>query len=148
MGTQYSKTPLYKKLGYKPGQKIYLKNPPEEYYEWVSPVIDQVNLVNRLTNDFDLIHFFTTSRKELEDLLPKYQSRIQENGMIWVSWPKKSSKVVSDVTENTIRKVCLPLGLVDVKVCSISNVWSGLKLVIRKELRDKTIYKLRYIQST
>lgn len=130
-----SKTPLYKKLGINAGNRLYLKNAPEEYLDWISPGVDEVQVLSRISTDLDIIHLFTKSRKELEMLLPKYMSKIRQNGMIWVSWPKKASKVATDVTEDTIRSVCLPLGLVDVKVCAVSEVWSGLKLVIRRELR-------------
>ena len=135
MSPGYSKTPLNKKLGIKTECRLYLKNAPAEYLEWIAPLPEPVDILKRLSKNIDIIHFYTKSRKELETLLPKYMSKIQQNGMIWVSWPKKASKVPKDITEGTIRDVCLPLGLVDVKVCAVSEVWSGLKLVIRKELR-------------
>jgi hypothetical protein len=83
----------------------------------------------------DFVHFFCTRKSELSGQLPKLMKGIKPDGMIWVSWPKKSSGVQTDVTEGTIRKVCLPMGLVDVKVCAVDETWSGLKLVVRKELR-------------
>ncbi len=88
-----------------------------------------------LRKDIDIWHFFTRSSAELKQQLPKMLKAITQNGMIWVSWPKKVSKVPTDVTEDLIRKVALPLGLVDIKVCAVDVTWSGLKLVIRKELR-------------
>lgn len=80
-------------------------------------------------------HIFSTSRSELEHQIPKCQEDIHRNGMIWVSWPKKSSGVPSDVTEDVVRRIALPMGLVDVKVCAVDEVWSGLKLVIRHDNR-------------
>lgn len=90
----------------------------------------------RFRSDVDIFHFFCKSRSELATQLPKQMQRIRQNGMIWVSWPKKASKVATDITEDVIRDVALPLGLVDVKVCAVDEVWSGLKLVIRKQLRQ------------
>ncbi len=83
----------------------------------------------------DAVHVFTASRAHLADFLPRAMAAIRPDGMIWVSWPKKASKVPSDITEDTVREIALPLGLVDVKVCAVDAVRSGLKLVIRKELR-------------
>jgi hypothetical protein len=126
---------LSKKLGYKAGYRVCIKGAPGHYFEIVQPLPDDVAISNRFQKDVDLCHFFTKSRRKLESELPKLMSVIRQDGMIWVSWPKKASKVPSDVTEDTIRSVALPLGLVDVKVCAVDEVWSGLKLVIRKELR-------------
>ena len=81
-----------------------------------------------LSSELDIIHFFTTSRTELAAHIEKFMGRIKQDGMIWVSWPKKASKVPTDVTEDVIREVILPLGLVDVKVCAVDATWSGLKL--------------------
>lgn len=131
----YSGTPLVKKLGIKAGFRLYVKNPPANYQELIAPLPPGVRQLRRLTNKLDMIHFFTTSRIELTAEIEKFMSRIKQNGMIWVSWPKKASKVPTDVTEDVIREVILPLGLVDVKVCAADATWSGLKLVIRKENR-------------
>ena len=131
----YSATPLAKKLGYKPGFRACVKNAPDNYAELVAPLPDDVLLSARLRRDVDLAHLFTRRRSELESQLPKLMEIIRRDGMIWVSWPKKASKVATDITEGTIRDVALPLGLVDVKVCAVDEIWSGLKLVIRKELR-------------
>ena len=84
----------------------------------------------------DAVHLFLSKRADLEDSLKRFRTSMSQNGQIWVSWPKKASKVETEITEDTIRKVCLPMGLVDVKVCAIDAIWSGLKLVIRKELRE------------
>lgn len=131
----YSGTPLAKKLGYKPGFRAYLKNPPADYSELVAPLPDGITLSKRLTGQFDMVHFFTKSRVELAGELPKLMTKLTNGGMVWVSWPKKASKVPTDITEDTIREIALPLGLVDVKVCAVDEVWSGLKLVVRKANR-------------
>lgn len=131
----YSGTPLAKKLGVKPGFRIKLKNAPGAYPQWVAPLPDHVVCSTALRKEIDLWHLFSNRRKELEQSLATAIRQIKQDGMIWVSWPKKSSGVASEITEDTIRAVALPMGLVDVKVCAVSEIWSGLKLVIRKELR-------------
>lgn len=131
----YSGTPLYKKLGIKAGQRVYLKNAPTNYDELIAPLSNQIQYLQRLTNKLDLIHIFTNNRIELEQYLPTFMQKINQDGVIWVSWPKKASKIPTTVDENVIRAVALPLGLVDVKVCAVDDVWSALKLVIRKEKR-------------
>jgi len=131
----YSGTPLAKKLGIKEGYRVRIKNAPDDYLELVSPTPENVRISKSLRKDVDIFHFFTRSSSELKAQLPKLIAAIDQNGMIWISWPKKSSGVSSSVTEDTIRSVALPLGLVDVKVCAVDETWSGLKLVIRKELR-------------
>ncbi len=131
----YSATPLAKKLGIKQGSRVRTSNAPNHYLALLDPIPSSVVISNRLRTEIDLWHLFTVSRKQLQNQLPNLRNQIRQNGMIWVSWPKKASKVATDVTEDTIRKIALPLGLVDVKVCAVNEVWSGLKLVIRKELR-------------
>ncbi len=131
----YSGTPLWKKLGFKQAFKAYVKNSPEDYAILLEGLPENVTFNKRLAAELDIIHLFTKERQEMEKHLPNYLRRIKQNGMIWVSWPKKSSKVVTDITEGTVRDIALPLGLVDVKVCAIDDVWSALKLVIRKENR-------------
>ena len=132
----YSRTPLVKKLGFKPGFRVRISNAPPDYEDLVSPGPEDVRISTAIRKDVDLWHFFTRSESELRTALPRMKECIRQDGMIWVSWPKKSSGVSTDVTEDTIRKHALPLGLVDVKVCAVDDVWSGLKLVIRKELRQ------------
>ena len=124
----YSGTPLVKKLGIKAGFKICFVNPPKDFQSLLHPLPKDLTIVNRLTSGFDFIQFFTKQRSELEKELKKQMGKIKPNGMIWVSWPKKASKVPTDVDENAIREVALPLGLVDVKVCAVDDTWSGLKL--------------------
>ena len=133
----YSGAPLSKKLGIKEGNKILIRNAPENYETLLAPLPDAVRLSTNASKDLQMVHLFTRSRRELENQLPDYIKSIRQDGMIWVSWPKKSSKVPTDITEDVVRAVALPLGLVDVKVCAIDEIWSGLKLVIRKENRNK-----------
>lgn len=127
----YSGTALAKKLGIKSGDVILLLNAPVNYYALFSdwPQNVTITVSRKLKKNF--IHFFTSSLNQLEVELPKLQHEIEMDGMIWVSWPKKTSKVETDVNENMIRDCALALGLVDVKVCAVDEVWSGLKLVIR-----------------
>ncbi|MEM7130161.1 MAG: DUF3052 domain-containing protein [Chloroflexota bacterium] len=131
----YSGTPLVKKLGIKDNFRTYVKNAPDDYAQMVSPLPDRVKILTRLSNDLDMVHFFTKSQNELRSHLPKIVGRIKPSGMIWISWPKKASKVPTDIAEDIIRDIVLPMGLVDVKVCAVDEIWSGLKVVIRKENR-------------
>lgn len=135
--TGYSPNPLFKKLGIKEGFKLYVKNPPEDYFGLIAPIPNKVKILKRISNELDMIHFFTKNKKELISNIELMMRKITQNGMIWISWPKKSSKVETDITEDTIREVILPLGLVDIKVCAVDEVWSGLKVVIRRENRHK-----------
>ena len=131
----YSGTPLAKKLGIRDGQRGLTLNEPPDYLRLIGPIPDGVRLSSRFRKDVDLCHYFTRQAADLKGKLPKLKNVIRQNGMIWVSWPKKASGVTTDVTEDIIRDVALPIGLVDVKVCAVDETWSGLKLVIRKELR-------------
>jgi hypothetical protein len=134
----YSATPLAKKLGIKPGSRIRTSGAPANYRDLLQAVPSNVTISTRLSRSIDIWHLFTGSSKELSLRLPALKEAIAPDGAIWISWPKKSSGVKSSVTEDTIRAVAIPLGLVDIKVCAIDDVWSGLKLVIRKELRKKS----------
>ena len=131
----YSGTPLGKKLGIKEGMRVVLINPPKSYPELVAPVPVGVKFGSRLSAGTDMVHVFATEKRRLSEALRAALPRLKQDGMIWVSWPKKSAKVATDITEDTVREVALPLGLVDIKVCAVDEVWSGLKLVIRKALR-------------
>jgi len=131
----YSGTPLAKKLGFKEGSRVRTTKAPDGYLRLVAPVPGNVTISASIRARIDIWHLFTTSAAELREQLPAIMKVIHPDGMIWVSWPKKSSRVSTDVTEDTIRTVALPLGLVDVKVCAVDDTWSGLKLVVRKELR-------------
>ncbi len=132
----YSKTPLAKKLGIKPGFKLKLVNAPEYYLDLFTDMPEDIDITVG-KQKVDLIHFFTKDEKELAQLLPKLKNGIVQNGMIWVSWPKKTARVMSDVSENLIRDTALSIGLVDIKVCAVDDVWSGLKLVIPVKDRRK-----------
>jgi len=129
----YSNTPLYKKLGYKEGMRVYLVNAPDDYLSWIQP-LPSVDFVN--DPPFDIAHIFVNDIASLEELSHQLRHEIDQKGMIWISWHKKASKIPTEITEDTIRDVVLPIGLVDIKVCSVTDVWSGLKVVIRKELRS------------
>lgn len=131
----YSKTPLLKKLGVKEGQTALLIAVPEavtelnEFNHW-RRVKTAKTLRGCSGGPYDYAHLFTTDEKNLQSALPKLKRELQQNGMVWVSWPKKSSGVPSTVTEDTVRKEALKQGLVDIKVCAVDSIWSGLKLVI------------------
>lgn len=133
--TGYSGTPLAKKLGIKPGDVVRALDAPDNYAELLAPLPDGVQLTERLAKQARFVHVFATERGKLERVLEQLRNRIAADGTIWVSWPKKASKMPTDITEDVIREVSLPLGLVDVKVCAVDDIWSGLKLVVRKELR-------------
>lgn len=133
----YSGTPLARKLGIKAGSRVRTQGAPPDYLGLVSPLPEGVVVSTRLRTDIDVYHLFTTSRRDLRDRLPGAMVSIRQDGMIWVSWPKKASGVATDVVEGDIRRIALPLGLVDVKVCAVDETWSGLKLVIRRENRHR-----------
>jgi hypothetical protein len=130
----YSGTPLAKKLGIKPGTKLFLVSAPGHYDELLAPLPDDVKRVRNI-DAADIAHFFVTARTRLDKELRAAVTKMKQDAAIWISWPKKSAKVATDITEDTVREVALPLGLVDIKVCAVDEIWSGLKLVIRKELR-------------
>ena len=132
----YSGTPLAKKLGLKPGFRVKTKNAPANYQKLLRPIPNGVQFSTRFRSDIDVCHLFTNRRQELSRSLKQFRDQMKPDGMIWISWPKKSSGVPSEVTEDTVRELALPIGLVDVKVCAVDETWSGLKLVIRKELRE------------
>jgi hypothetical protein len=125
----YSGTPLVKKLGIKEGFKIALYNQPEYYFNLLTDLPLGVKTINKKGN-VDFIHYFVKEEKQLLKDINKLKEQIEQNGMIWISWPKKSSKVETDITEDVVRNVALKNGLVDIKVCAVDDVWSGLKLVI------------------
>lgn len=127
--------PLAKKLGVKAGAELLLVDAPPEYLSWLTPMPEGVRFVSKVSKSTDLIHLFVISKKKFVSALKRYRMKIKSDAMIWVSWPKKSAKMETDIVEDTIRELALPLGYVDIKVCAVSEIWSGLKLVIRKELR-------------
>jgi hypothetical protein len=135
----YSGTPLAKKLGIKDGARVYVAGAPASFSGQLEPWPAGAILVDRIDGRTDLMHFFESSRAKLEKSLRAALAKMKPDAAIWVSWPKKTSKVPTDITEDTIRAVALPLGLVDIKVCAVDEVWSGLKLVIRKEKRKAAL---------
>jgi hypothetical protein len=126
----YSGTPLAKKLGIKAGFIINLVNAPEHYFELFTDLPAELEFSDDPEIKKDFIHFFTLQKEEYITLLPALKSQLKPDGMIWASWPKKSSKVVTDITEDIIRNYAIEIGLVDIKVCAVDEIWSGLKLVI------------------
>ena len=139
MNTGYSGTPLAKKLGIKEGFLVVTVNEPPQYRSLLEPLPADVLITDAAQRDsgapIDLVHLFTNSRDELFRELSKWMREIRSSGTIWVSWYKKAAKLPTEITEDVVRKACLPIGLVDVKVCAVDENWSGLKLVIRKENR-------------
>lgn len=132
----YSKTPLAQKLGIKAGTKVAALNPPFGYRKLLAPLPAGVSFVDKATAGAGFVHLFVTERRVLEKELKRLRKLIDDAGVLWISWPKKSSGLGSDITEDVIREVCLPLGLVDIKVCAVDDTWSGLKLMIRRENRE------------
>ena len=131
----YSDTPLAQKLGIGAGCRLRLLAAPPNYAALVAPLPAGVRLVRRSGADADLVHVFATRRVELERALRSSLAAMRADAVLWVSWPKKSAAVPSDLSEDQVRELALPLGLVDVKVCAVDQTWSGLKLVVRKALR-------------
>ena len=133
----YSGTPLLKKLGLAAGAVAFVSGEPKEYWDWLSPLPDNVSVKTRLTSGLNFVHLFVKSSSDYKKEVLKASASIKPDGMIWISWPKKSSKVPTDLNENVIRDFALKNGLVDVKVCAVDEVWSGLKLVVPVKLRRK-----------
>jgi hypothetical protein len=126
----YSGTPLARKLGFKEGMRVVYVNPPEGF------AVDGIEATaKRLATGTELVVCFVTARSELERRLAGLRRAIEPDGMLWVAWPKRASGIRTDMTEGAVREIALPTGLVDTKVCAIDEVWSGLRLVVRKELR-------------
>jgi hypothetical protein len=131
----YSGTPLFKKLGIREGSIICTLHPPDDYAALLGTLPPEVEFARAPSTRTDLVHVFVSRRSVLEKQLSRLRKTLRPDAAVWVSWPKKSSKVATDITEDTIRLVALPLGFVDIKVCAVSALWSGLKLVVRKNLR-------------
>ena len=131
----YSASPLATKLGIKIGTKIRPVNAPEGYLTLVEPLPPGTKVVGRLSGDTDIVHIFSSRRAELAKALKAYREKLKPTAVVWVSWPKKAAKLQTDITEDTVREIALPLGFVDIKVCAVTDIWSGLKLVVRQELR-------------
>ena len=128
----YSGTPLAKKLGFKDGQRAWFSAMPDSVRAVIDTAIAQLDSPEP---PVEAAHLFVTHCATLDCQLRMLLPLVDRDGMIWVSWPKRASKQPTDINENVIRAIALPLGLVDVKVCAVDETWSGLKLVIRKELR-------------
>jgi hypothetical protein len=132
----YSGTPLWKKLGFKEGFRAGLVNAPKRFQKELAPLPNDVKImVETLSPPLDLIVFFVDSRQALKKEFPKFARKLVSNGMLWIAWPKRASGVATDLSENDVRQIGLAAGLVDVKVCAINEIWSGLKFVYR--LKDR-----------
>jgi len=128
--TGYSGTPLAKKLGIKEAFKIRLVDQPDYYFNLFTDLPETLSIMKDKKTKKNLIHYFAKSAAALRNDIVALRNEIEPNGMIWISWPKKASKIATDITEDTIRELALTNGLVDIKVCAVDEVWSGLKLVI------------------
>jgi hypothetical protein len=135
MPAGYSGTPLVRKLGLRPGMACAVLNPPDGYWDLLEGLPDGLTFPDRPDEDLDYVHVFVSERRDLPDDLARFRAAIAQNGMIWVSWPKKASGVETDLTEDVVRQIGLSAGLVDVKVCAVDETWSGLKFVIRRKDR-------------
>ncbi|MBS0378211.1 MAG: DUF3052 family protein [Proteobacteria bacterium] len=131
----YSGTPLAAKLGIRAGRRVYVSRAPEDYAALLAPLPPDVRFVRRIDARTDLVHLFDTQDARLAASLARAPAAMRADAVIWVSWPKKSSGLPTEVTEDEVRRVALPLGLVDVKVCAVDATWSALKLVICTERR-------------
>ena len=128
----YSGTPLVKKLGFKPGYRASLVNAPRGFEKELKQLPDEVRLIRgRLPKHLDLVVIFAESQKTLSSECPRLARKLAQNGMLWIAWPKKASGVTADLADYNVRQIGLDAGLVDVKVCAVNEVWSGLKFVIR-----------------
>ena len=128
----YSGKPLWQKLGLKAGVRVWLRHAPAEYWAWCGFDAADVKVAGASARSFDFGHVFVTSRAQLAAEIAAAARKLDAGGMLWISWPKKSSGVTSDLDEDTLRELALPLGLVDVKVCAVTEVWSGLKFCWRR----------------
>ena len=137
MSVGYSETPFVKKLGIKDGFSILLHNPPENYFDLFADLPENISVLKEGSAEkADFIHVFCTSFQELRDIACKYKTVLKKNGMLWISWPKGSSKIPTDLQRDPIREYLLSIGLVDVKVAAIDEDWSGLKFMYRLKDRD------------
>lgn len=135
----YSGTPLAKKLGYKEGFKIRLVHPPDYYFDLFVDFPENISILKDKKAKKNLIHYFTKEVKDLYADILNLRNELEQSGMLWISWPKKASKIPTDITEDLIRELAVKNGLVDVKVCAVDQIWSGLKLVI--PVKDRTANK-------
>jgi hypothetical protein len=133
--TGYSNRSLADKLGIKPGTKIIALGAPPSYPKLLTPLPEGTSISNRMARPAHFVHQFVTRRSDLERAFPTIDAALVDDGVAWISWPKKASGTATDLTEDVVRAVGLPLGLVDVKVCAVDEIWSGLKFVRRKAKR-------------
>ena len=126
---------MAKKLGLTDGLVVYVENAPDAYFDWLSPLPGDLTVKDKLTGELDFIHVFVKEATVFKREFVKCKKHLKKTGMLWISWPKKSSKVPTDLDENVIRDFGLTAGLVDVKVCAVDEVWSGLKFMYR--LKDR-----------
>ncbi len=131
----YSGTPLAQKLGLKAGSQLFVQAAPANYMKLLAPLPEGMRTVRRIGAGTDVIHLFATERAVLEHAVAAAHKAMRPDAALWVSWPKKASGVPTDISENVVREIALPAGLVDVKVCAVDDTWSGLKLVVRKSAR-------------
>lgn len=131
----YSGTPLAKKLGIGAGSRVLVIGGPAEFRDWLEPLPEGVEFVARAGSRVDVAVVFALQRADLRKRLADLRSALRADASTWTCWPKRAAKIATDISEDAIRADALPLGFVDVKVCAISEIWSGLKLVVRKELR-------------
>jgi hypothetical protein len=134
----YSGTPLARKLEIKEGHTVTLLGAPKGFADELKGLPDGVTIRTRASGSADVVVSFHTERADLECRVPRLLDVLDVDGGLWIAWPKKASKVPTDITEDTVREVFLPLGLVDNKVCAIDDVWSGLRVVWRKDRRHRT----------
>jgi hypothetical protein len=135
MASGYSGTPLARKLSLKPGQRVWWEELPDSVRAEIAPEELALHFLEEAEAPIDAAHVFVTSRTALEDAVARLRPLLAPAGFLWVSWPKKASKVPTEVTEDVVREVALPTGLVDVKVCAVDSTWSALKLMIRRSER-------------
>ncbi len=131
----YSGKSLVEKLGLKTGLRVYFDNPPVFYEKEIASVLGSITVSEQLSGVFNFIHSFVTDKQELTETFPKLKEHLAKDGLLWISWPKGSSKIPTDLNENVIRDIGLEIGLVDVKVIAVDPDWSGLKFVFR--LKDR-----------
>ena len=131
----YSDKPLHVKLGYVAGLRVWVSSAPPEYVGWLGAVAAELHFLPTPDRETDIVHVFHDDSGRLAADVHMLRRLLKPDAVVWVSWPKRASRVPTDITEDVIRDVALPMGWVDVKVCAVSDIWSGLKLVVRKHLR-------------
>ena len=131
----YSGTPLIKKLGLRTGMRVHFLDMPKTVQSEMAPILPEVQVSHHISPQLDYIHAFFRSAADMEQALPRLKEHLARGGMLWLSWPKKASKLPSDLSDEVVRRLGLGTGLVDVKVCAVDDQWSGLKFVYRK--RDR-----------